>query len=102
MFIDDLIFFSRANLWEIGAVKGILDTYAMWLGWKVNVQKSSIAFSENTFAVMQANLCEEIGQKKMRLGSKYLGLLLIMRGFKMQAFQGLQEKFFQKLAGWKS
>ncbi|KAB1219217.1 hypothetical protein CJ030_MR3G001300 [Morella rubra] len=102
MFADDLIFFTRANGREIRSIKYILQKYEQWSGQKVNYQKSSVTFSRNTLLVVQTQLCDELGLKKMRLGSKYLGLPLIMPRSKIQVFNVIREKVLKKLAGWQS
>lgn len=64
--------------------------------------KSSMAFSRNTVSPVQYAICAEMGPHKMRFGSKYLGLPLILPRSKVKAFQELKDKVCLKLAGWKT
>jgi hypothetical protein len=49
LFAEDILIFGKPTSIEAVTIKYCLDSYCAWSGQKVNIAKSSIHFSKNTF-----------------------------------------------------
>lgn len=47
LFADDTMVFSRASEEEVNVVVYVVDTFSVWSGQTLNLQKSSVFFSKN-------------------------------------------------------
>ena len=70
-------------------------------GQKINADKSSIFFSNNTSPELKAKILEVMGLMKDSKHNKYLGLPSLIGKSKKEVFAKVKEKVEKKLSGWK-
>ena len=100
-FADDSLLFCKASIQECQKLMAILDLYEAASGQKINADKSSIAFSQNTPSDLKAKVLEVMGPMKDSKHYKYLGLPSIIGRSKTKVFVEVKERVAKKLAGWK-
>ncbi|KAL0449106.1 UNVERIFIED_CONTAM: hypothetical protein Slati_1467000 [Sesamum latifolium] len=81
-------------------IKGILSMFEAVLGLKFNLDKSAIVFSRNTPPHIRAELASIIGVAVKDKHDKYLGLPSTVGRSKREVFEGLKDRYWQKLNGW--
>ncbi|XP_024156304.1 uncharacterized protein LOC112164321 [Rosa chinensis] len=116
-FADDSLLFGAATLEECHTFRHILNTYERAFGQKINFQKSSVVFSRNVHADIQAQVSAILEVKcitehdrylglPLRVGKsehdRYLGLPLLVGKSKTQIFQYIKDKVSKKLENWKA
>ena len=78
-----------------------LDLYKAVSRQKINANKSSIFFSNNTSPELKAEILEVMGPMQDSKNNKYLRLPSIIRNSKKEVFVEEKEKVEKKLSGWK-
>lgn len=66
MYANDLLIMSRAKLEEVDGFLSCLRKYYGWSGQKINEEKSSILFSNNSNRGVKRMVQEKLGYKEMR------------------------------------
>ena len=100
-FADDSLLFCKASIQECQKLMAILDLYEATSGQKINEDKSSISFSQNTPSDLKAEVLEVMGPMKDSKHYKYLGLPSIICRSKTNVFAEVKERVARKLSGWK-
>jgi hypothetical protein len=100
-FADDSLFFYKANIPEWLNIQDILAIYEQASGQKLNREKTSIFFSRNTKAATKQHILSVVGVYSTTHFEKYLGLLALIGGLKVEAFSGLQGKIWGLINSWK-
>ena len=100
-FANDSLLFCKASIQECQKLMAILDLYEATSGQKINEDKSSISFSQNTPSDLKAEVLEVIGPMKDSKHYKYLGLPSIICRSKTDVFAEVKERVARKLSGWK-
>ena len=100
-FANDSLLFCKASIQECQKLMAILDLYEATSGQKINEDKSSISFSQNTPSDLKAEVLEVIGPMKDSKHYKYLGLPSIICRSKTNVFAEVKERVARKLSGWK-
>ena len=100
-FADDSLLFCKASIQECQKLMAILDLYEATSGQKINEDKSSISFSQNTPSDLKAEVLEVMGPMKDSKHYKYLGLPSIICRSKTDVFAEVKERVARKLSGWK-
>ena len=100
-FTDDSLLFCKASIQECQKLIAILDLYEAASEQKINVDKSSISFSQNTPPELKAEVLEVMGPMKDLKHYKYLGLTSIIGKSKIDVFAELKEQVARKLSRWK-
>lgn len=101
MFADDLLLFGTFDNRTEQTPMHILHTYAGWSGQKANMQKSAILFIKGVNEDRRTEVVGVLGVKQMEINDKYLGHQLLKPGHRSASFEFLNDKFDNKLAGWK-
>ncbi|KAK9292489.1 hypothetical protein L1049_020462 [Liquidambar formosana] len=100
-FADDSLLFGKATKVEGRAIRDILSQYEVVSSQKVNLDKSSIFFSQNTAPNQQAILRDILSISQEGNHGKYLGLPTLIGKSKKEVFSILKERVWKKLQGWK-
>ena len=100
-FADDSLLFCKASIQECQKLMAILDLYEATSGQKINEDKSSISFSQNTPSDLKAEVLEVMGPMKDSKHYMYLGLPSIICRSKTDVFAEVKERVARKLSGWK-
>ena len=79
----------------------ILHTYDVASGQVVNLDKSEVSCSRNVSNRMRQTLQERLGFKESKTHNRYLGLPTFIGRSKKMVFQGVQDRVWKKLKGWK-
>ena len=79
----------------------ILERYEVVSGQKINADKCSIFFSQNTTPNTRREVLCTLGPMQDTRHGKYLGLPSIIGKSKNQVFAEIKEKVGRKLSGWK-
>ena len=100
-FTDDSLLFCRASVQECQKLIAILNLYEAASGQKINADKFSIFFSQNTPSELKVEVLEVMGPMKDLKPYKYLRLPSIIGRSKTDVFAKVKERVARKLSGWK-
>ncbi|KAL0007599.1 hypothetical protein SO802_009101 [Lithocarpus litseifolius] len=100
-FADDSLLFCKANSQECQNLIDILQLYEAALGQKINADKSSVCFSNNTPENRRYEVLNILGPMQDTRHKKYLGLPSIIGKSKVEIFADIKERVGRKLSGWK-
>ena len=101
-YADDVMLFCNAKLLEIRTLLNCLDFYGKWFGQMISVEKSSIFSLKGVHPEFLGKVKDQLGFKKLRHGTKYLGVPLFLSNNKAIDFAYVKEKVDARLASWKS
>ena len=101
LFADDSLIFSRASSAEIHAIVEILQVYATASGQCINLEESSLYFSNNTTDRQKQEILVTIGVKEVSRFESYLGLPTLIGRAKYHTFSFIKNRVWKKLQGWK-
>ena len=100
-FADDSLLFCKANSQECQNLIDILQLYEAALGQKINVDKSSFFFCNNTLDDRRCEVLNMLGPMQDTRHKKYLGLPSIIGKSKVEIFTEIKERVEKKLSRWK-
>ena len=98
-FTDDNLLFCKANGQECQHLIEILQLYEAASGQKINADKSSIFFSNNTSEDRRYEVLNVLGPMQVIRHKKYLGLPSIIGKSRVEIFAEVKEKVEKKLSG---
>ena len=93
--------FCKANSQECQNLIDILQLYEAALGQKINVDKSSFFFSNNTLDDRRCEVLNMLGPMQDTRHKKYLSLPSIIGKSKVEIFTEIKERVEKKISGWK-
>jgi hypothetical protein len=102
LFADDLLIFGKATVSVAASIKSCLNKYCRWSGQKINASKSTIKFSKNIISSKSVAISNIIPYPSNKCTSLYLCLPILMGNSKKRAFQGIIDKVFGRIKGWKT
>ena len=100
-FADDSLLFCKASSQECQNLMDILQLYEVASGQKINADKFSIFFSNNTSDDRRCEVLNILGPMQDTRYKKYLSLPSIIGKSKVEIFNEIKEKVERKLLGWK-
>ena len=100
-FADNSLLFCKANSQECQNLIDILQLYEAASGQKINADKSSVFFSNNTLDDRRSEVLNMLGPMQDTRHKKYLRLPLIIGKSKVKIFAEIKERVERKLSGWK-
>ena len=100
-FTDDSLLFHKASTQERQNLIVTLNLYEAVSGQKINANKSSIFFSNNTSPKLKAKILEVMSLMQDSKHKKYLGLPSFIGKSKKEVFAEVKEKVEKKLSAWK-
>ena len=101
LFADDSLLFCQATPREGEVVAEILQTCEWALGQSINLEKSSVFFSNNTTDTQKQQMLQILGVKEVVKFESYLGLPTLIGRDKYSTFAYLKDRVWKKLQGWK-
>ena len=101
LFADDSILFSKALTQYCENIIEVLNTYIHISGQVVNLNKSSVFFSNNTPQAIREQLAELLQVPHIGTQDKYLGLPAMVQRSKKATFSLIKDKVSKKLSHWK-
>ena len=101
LFVDDSQLFCRETKTEVEVVNDILKTYAQASGQSINLEKSSVYFSNNTPNCQKEEIKQILGVREVDWFESYLGLPTFVGRSKYHSFSYLKDRLCKKLQGWK-
>ncbi|QHO06040.1 Autophagy-related protein 8A [Arachis hypogaea] len=93
---DDSILCSRANEESCNNILHLLERYERMSGQKVNLDKSTIFFSNNTSMDSRLDLADRLNIQNIEAQNKYSGLLSVVQRSKKVTFSVIKEKVIHK------
>jgi hypothetical protein len=100
-FADDSLLFCKANEGELKYIQETLELYEKASGQKLNKEKTSIFFSQNTKTTVREHLSSLVGVPPTQKYEMYLGLPALVGWSRVRSFKGLKGKIWEKMYGWK-
>ncbi|KAL4283624.1 hypothetical protein GQ457_16G014760 [Hibiscus cannabinus] len=100
LYADDCILFTKNSEKEAMRLKHVLEAYESSSGQKINVEKSSIFFSNGINDQSKAVMNSILNMREDAVLGQYLGLPLIVGKSKVEAFGFLDEKVQKRMGNW--
>lgn len=101
-FADDSLLFCKANVVEWVQIQELLQIYEKASGQKLNLEKTSIFFSQNTKQEAKDHLLSIAGLSTTCSYEKYFGLPPLVGRSRVSSFTGIQRKIWERINGWKA
>lgn len=101
LFADDSLLFCKASQKEVQVIKELLLTYVDAFSQSINMEKSSVFFSNNTLVGMRDWIKAKLAVKEVAKFENYLGLLTMVGRAEYQTFAYLKDRVWKKMQGWK-
>ena len=101
MFADDSLLFCQATRDEGETIAKILQTYERASRQSINLEKSSVYFSNNTSERQKGQILEVLGVQEVDRFESYLGLPTLIGRAKYSTYSFLKDRIWKKLQGWK-
>jgi hypothetical protein len=98
-FVDDTLLHGTPTVREAKSYKIILEEFGEASGIEINHSKSMIYFF-NTNPAIQRNVENSLGFKCKTLPTKYLGIPLTNRAYKMATWEGVINKLQERVKNW--
>ena len=99
LFADDSLIFGRPTPAEINTIVEILQVYAKAFGQCINLEKSSVYFSNNTTVSQKQEALGILGVKEMARFESYLGLPTLIGRAKYHTFSFIKDRVWKKTTG---
>jgi hypothetical protein len=95
------LLFCKAEEAELKCIQDTLDLYEKASGQKLNKEKTSIFFSQNTKPAVRELLSRFIGMPPTQKYETYLGLPALVGRSRVRSFEELKGRIWDKMHGWK-
>lgn len=99
-FADDILRFAEASEDQISCIKEGLMSFCEALGQQINLQKSSVFFSNNLSRQVKHELSTNLGIKQTMDLGKYVGHFVQHHGRSNKANSQLLQRVRGRLDGW--
>ena len=99
LFADDSVIYCKASGQESKELQTILQKYKEAAGQRINIEKSSIFFSQNTDEDTKKEVREILGAMQDSQPKTYLGLPSLIGRSKKQVFIEIKERVGKKMSG---
>jgi hypothetical protein len=98
-FVDDTLLHGIPTVKEAKSYKRILEDFGEASGAEINHSKSMI-FLFNTNPAIRRNLANILGFERKALPTKYLGIPLTEKAYKMSTWEGIINKLQERVKTW--
>lgn len=79
----------------------VIRVYEKASGQRITLEKSELSFSSNLPIVVRREISERLRVKEVAKHEKYLGLPTLIGRSKKAIFEGIKDRMWKKLNGWK-
>ena len=100
-FADDSLLFCRARVGDVEKIQEILGKYKHASGQKINSDKTTLFFSNNTSNVTKDEMKNLLGVAEIKEYERYLGLPTVVGRKKKASLNFIKDRVWGKLQGWK-
>lgn len=100
-FADDTLLFGNIDLNNFHIISEVLKSYEAASGQAINLKQSCITFSPNTSCEMKDLVFSSLNMLRNESFDAYIGLSAFTGRNKQRVFDGIKEKVWNKLQGWK-
>ncbi|OMO64558.1 hypothetical protein CCACVL1_21676 [Corchorus capsularis] len=100
LFANDSLLFARANILEADNIMELLRQYEVASGQCVNIDKSTIYFSNDTDMARREVIKQRLGVSRMLAGDRYLGLPILIGREKKLHFQHIKDRIWKRIKSW--
>nr|XP_027093548.1 uncharacterized protein LOC113713943 [Coffea arabica] len=101
-FADDSLIFCKADSQNAAELKRLLNVYERGTGQLINLEKSSVIFSNNMQQETKEEVSQALGNLHVVSQGKYLGLPMVVTRSKQQLFGYIKSSIQQRLKKWKN
>ncbi|XP_026417308.1 uncharacterized protein LOC113312787 [Papaver somniferum] len=101
LFADDILIFTKADRHNVTGILNTLNQFSNISGQLLNLNKSSVYFSNNMSPTAKHDLSSALNMIEMQDTYKYLGVTLLIGRDKSKAFKPLIQSFYARLIPWK-
>ena len=98
-FVDDSLVFCRARVSDVEKIQEILGKYERASGQKINSDKTTLFFSNNTPCTTKEEIKNLLGVPKIKEYERYLGLPAVVGRKKKASLNYIKDKVWGKLQG---
>lgn len=102
LFADDSLLFYKATIPEWARLHLVLKKYEQAFGQRLNPNKTSIFFSQNTLVSIRLQILSAAGVQPSNSFEKYLSLPALVGQSKQQAFLPIKETIWNRISNWKT
>ena len=96
-FADDSLLFCRARVGDVEKIQVILGKYERALGQKINSNKTTLFFSNNTSNVTKDEMKNLLGMAEIKEYERYLGLPTVVGRKKKASLNFIKDRVWGKL-----
>ena len=96
-FADDSLLFCRARVGDVEKIQEILGKYERVSGQKINSEKTSLFFSNNTSNVSKEEIKNLLGVAEIKEYERYLGLPTVVGRKKKASLNFIKDRVWGKL-----
>ena len=100
-FVDDSLLFCRACVGDVEKIQEFLGLYEWASGQKINSDKTTLFFSNNTSTDTKEEIKILLGVPKIKEYERYLGLPTVVGRKKKASLNFIKDRVWGKLQGWK-
>ena len=101
LFADDSLLFCRARMGDVVKIQEVLGMYERASGQKINSEKTTLFFSNNTSFDTKQELKILLGVPEIKEYERYLGLPTVVGRKKRASLNFIKDRVWGKLQGWK-
>ena len=100
-YTDDVILFCKAKLAEVDSLMKCLNSYCLWSGQSISLEKTGVFASKGVHAHFLSQTRSIWGLKRLHQGVKYLGVPLFLSNNRVKDFSYVKERLESRTSGWK-
>lgn len=100
-FANDCILFCWATLKDNIQIQSLWRQYEVAFGQQINMTKTSMCFSPNTLVEVKGGILGLWNAERAMVHDKYLALPSFISCSKRNVFNGIKDRVWKKLQGWK-
>jgi ribonuclease HI len=101
LFADDSLILLRADERSASHLRNIFNLYEECSGQMINMEKSSIMFSENSRDEVREMVKDRLQVFTEAMNEKYLGLPVYMGRSRSRTFSYIKDRIWKRIQGWK-
>ena len=100
-FVDDSLLFCRVRVGDVKKIQEILGKYERASGQKINSDKTTLFFTNNTLNATKEEIKNLLGVAEIKEYERYFGLPTVVGRKKKASLNFIKNRVWGKLQGWK-